>query len=115
MKLSFIELPPFERYRKVQLSDDEYRSFQHELLDYPVQGDVIQYSGGLRKIRIADSESNKGYRGGARVIYYYFLDGAQIWLFSAYGKGEKADLNESEKRAFKVVLENLKAMARGKE
>lgn len=115
MKLLFIELPPFERYRKVHLSDDEYRAFQNELLENPEKGDVIQNTGGLRKIRIADNERNKGKRGGARVIYYYFLAGAQIWLFGAYGKGEKADLNESEKRAFKVVLESLKAMARGKE
>ena len=100
---------------KLSFFDDEYLDFHNYLLENHEKLYVIQNAGGLRKIRIADSERNKGKRGGARVIYYYFLDGAQIWLFSAYGKGEKADLNESEKRAFKVVLENLKAMARGKE
>lgn len=115
MKLTFIELPPFERYRKNHLSDDEYMAFQTILLNEPDKGDVIQGTGGLRKIRIADESRNKGKRGGARVIYYYFVEGAQVWLFAAYGKNEKADLNENEKRAFKAVLENLKAMARGKE
>jgi toxin higB-2 len=34
-------------------------------------------------------------------------------FFAVYRKGEKEDLNETEKRTFKVVLENLKALARG--
>ena len=95
MKLTFIELPPFERYRKEHISDEAYRLFQNELLDNPEKGDVIQGT------------------GGARAIYHYFVNGNQIWLFAAYGKGEKEDLNETEKRTFKVVLENLKALVRG--
>lgn len=113
MKLTFIELPPFERYRKEHISDEEFRLFQNELLDNPEKGDVIQGTGGLRKIRFADPFRNKGKRGGARAIYHYFVSGNQIWLFAAYGKNEKVDLNEAEKRAFKAVLENLKALARG--
>ena len=113
MKLTFIELPPFERYRKEHISDEAYRLFQNELLDNPEKGDVIQGTGGLRKIRLADHSRHKGKLGGARAIYHYFVNGNQIWLFAAYGKGEKEDLNETEKRTFKVVLENLKALARG--
>ena len=41
MKLLFIELPPFERYRKVHLSDDEYRAFQNELLENPEKCDLF--------------------------------------------------------------------------
>ena len=113
MKLTFIELPPFERYRKEHISDEAYRLFQNELLDNPEKGDVIQGTGGLRKIRLSDHSRHKGKRGGARAIYHYFVNGNQIWLFAAYGKGEKEDLNETEKRTFKVVLENLKALVRG--
>lgn len=67
MKLTFIELPPFERYRKEYLSDDEYRTFQNELLENPRKGDVIQGTNGLRKIRI--SLAQRGKRGGARAVY----------------------------------------------
>lgn len=113
MKLSFIELPPFDRYRQAHLSDDEYRAFQNELLGNPEKGDLIQGLHGLRKIRIADSTRNKGKRGGARVVYYYFVSGDQIWLFSAYGKDKQEDLTDDEKRGFKAVLDRLKTLARG--
>ncbi|GAC11672.1 hypothetical protein GCHA_3742 [Paraglaciecola chathamensis S18K6] len=36
----------------------------------PKQGDVIQGTGGLRKLRVASK--GKGKRGGSRVIYYFF-------------------------------------------
>lgn len=111
MKLSFIELPFFEKYRKEHLTDDEYRRFQNELLENPEKGDVIQGVNGLRKIRL--SVKGKGKRGGARAIYYYFVNGAQIWLFTAYDKNEQEDLTNEEKKVFSKVLENLKRMAKG--
>ena len=68
MKAVFVESSIFEKHRSDYMSDDEYSAFQRELLSEPVKGDVIQGTGGLRKIRV----SAKGKRGGARVIYYYF-------------------------------------------
>lgn len=63
MEALFIELPPFEIHRAEYLSDDEYRSFQQMLLAQPDCGDVISHSGGLRKVRFADSRRQKGKRG----------------------------------------------------
>ncbi len=40
------------------------------LLKNPEAGDVIEGTGGLRKIRYADEKRGKGKRGGLRVIYY---------------------------------------------
>jgi hypothetical protein len=36
----------------------------------PDAGDVIEGTGGLRKLRFADLRRGKGKRGGLRVIYY---------------------------------------------
>ena len=47
----------------------------------------------------------KGKRGGLRVIYYYLLSDAQVWLMTLYNKGEMSDLNATEKRALKSALE----------
>lgn len=41
MKLAFVELPFFEKYRAEYLSDDEYRALQNELLENPEKGDLI--------------------------------------------------------------------------
>ena len=45
--------------------------FQLELLKNPEAGDLIEETGGLRKIRFSDQRRNKGKRGGLRVIYYW--------------------------------------------
>ncbi len=71
MKSVFVESSIFEKYRNEYLSYEEFRLFQAELMFNPKQGDVIQGTGGLRKVRVVSK--TKGKRGGSRVIYY-FLD-----------------------------------------
>lgn len=66
MNVTFVELPPFEEYRKKYLDDDSFRLLQNELLKFPDKGELIQGTGGLRKLRIADIIRQKGKRGGAR-------------------------------------------------
>ncbi|WP_234393746.1 hypothetical protein [Fangia hongkongensis] len=64
----FIETDIFTEDVKALLSDDEYAEFQSYLAENPLIGDVIQQTGGLRKVRW--SAKGKGKRGGVRVIYY---------------------------------------------
>jgi hypothetical protein len=71
MDALFIELPPFQRYRQDYLDDELFRSLQLELLKAPEAGDLIEGTGGLRKIRFVDERRHKGKRGGIRVIYYW--------------------------------------------
>nr|MDC2856015.1 type II toxin-antitoxin system RelE/ParE family toxin [Ningiella sp. W23] len=81
MKSLFVESSIFEKYRELYLSDDEYRLFQADLMVNPKQGDVIQGTGGLRKVRVASK--GKGKRGGSRVIYYY-LDEKDVFIYSLF-------------------------------
>jgi hypothetical protein len=62
-------------------------------------------TGGFRKLRWTDSRRGKGKRGGLRVVYYYFVSDAQIWLMTVYDKDEAADLTTVEKRALKAAIE----------
>ena len=70
----------------------------------PTAGNVISGTGGLRKIRIADSRRGKGKRGGLRTIYYWQDDEAAFWLFMIYDKDEMEDLSKGEKKALKQLL-----------
>jgi Protein of unknown function (DUF1044). len=70
----------------------------------PEAGDVIEGTGGLRKVRFGDKRRGKGKRGGLRVIYYWWLGGAQFWLFTLYDKDEAADLTTEERKALKALL-----------
>ena len=68
----------------------------------PKKGDVIQGTGGLRKIRVAGKD--KGKRGGSRVIYY-FLDNLQrFYLLTIYSKNEISDLSADQKKQLKAFL-----------
>ena len=68
-------------------------------------GDVIEGTGGVRKIRKADPRRGKGKRGGLRVIYYWWLDGAQFWLFTVYDKDQADDLTAEQRKVVKRLLD----------
>lgn len=100
----FIEAVPFTKYLKDYLNDDEYCGLQNFLIEQPEAGDLIQGTGGLRKLRWASN--NKGKRGGIRVIYYWQVFEDQIYLITLYAKNEISDLSVKEKRALKLMLED---------
>ena len=99
----FKETPVFTRQIVKLLSDDEYGKLQQALVINPEAGDLIQHSGGLRKVRWRTA--TRGKRGGIRVIYYWFVSEDQIFMLLAYGKGEKDDLSAKE---IKILRELVK-------
>ena len=91
MRAVLIELPAFERSRETYLDDDGFSRLQEALMANPEAGEVIQGTGGLRKLRFSDARRSKGKRGGLRVIYYYWTGGPEFWLFTLYDKDEMSD------------------------
>lgn len=104
VKTLFKELPAFTRYRADYLTDEGFRGLQNALMTNPVPGDVIEGTGGLRKMRYADPRRGKGKRGGLRVIYFWWEAGRQFWLFTLYDKDEASDLSATERKALKEML-----------
>lgn len=113
MYATLIELPIFSKYREDYLDDYEYSKLQELLVNNPASGDLIQGTGGLRKLRYGDSSRGKGKRGGLRIIYYWWVNAYQIFLFTIYNKNEMTDLSHDQKRKLKELLENeIKARSR---
>jgi hypothetical protein len=106
VKALFVELPAFEWQRGEYLDDEGFRRLQQTLMANPLAGDVIEGSGGLRKLRFADTRRGKGRRGGLRVIYYLWTGGPQFWLFTLYDKGEAADLTARQRALLKERLKD---------
>ena len=106
MKAVFVELPAFARYRADYLDDEAFSQLQNELMKNPAAGDVIEGTGGLRKLRFADSRRGKGKRSGLRVIYYWWDAGTQFWLYTLYGKDEMTDLTAKQRRDLKAALKS---------
>ena len=104
MKALFVELPAFSRHRAEYLTDEGLRALQNVLLKNPAAGEVIEGTGGLRKVRHGDPRRGKGKRGGLRVIYFWWGPGRQIWLFTLYDKDEMDDLTAKERSMLKDML-----------
>lgn len=105
MEALFVEMPPFERHRETYLNDEAFRELQIVLMLDPYSGDVIQHTGGLRKLRYKDLKRGKGSRGGLRVIYYWWQTRLQFLLFTLYNKNEMADLTHAQCHLLHDMLE----------
>lgn len=88
--LSFIETPLFTRLVGDYLSDEEYAALQAHLAQYPESGDVVPWSGGVRKLRW--SAAGRGKRGGVRVIYFARVAKGVIWMLTIYAKNEAENI-----------------------
>jgi hypothetical protein len=99
-----IETPVFTAQVKELLPDEDYRRLQWHLARYPYAGDVIQGTGGLRKIRW--TAGGKGKSGGVRVIYFHVVSLSQIRLLLIYRKGLKDDLSRAEKKVLRAINED---------
>ena len=106
MKATFVELPPFERIRKDFMDDDAYRQLQQQLMDTPQIGDMMEGTGGLRKLRQPDPRRGKGKRSGLRVIYYWWSGGDQFWFFTVYDKDQADDLTPAQCKVLKQLLKS---------
>lgn len=85
------------------MDDDEYSALQKYMVDNPKIGDVIQGTGGVRKLRW--SYDKKGKRGGVRVIYYHADALHQLRMLLVYKKGEADDLTAAQKKTLKKVVD----------
>ncbi|VAW88968.1 RelE-like translational repressor toxin [hydrothermal vent metagenome] len=98
-----IESSIFTKLIKELMSDDEYKDFQEVLVNRPDTGDLIQGSGGLRKIRW--KLERRGKSGGVRIIYYWVTADDQIRMLYAYPKGKQENLTKEQLAVLKKMIE----------
>jgi hypothetical protein len=103
MLFSFRETTRFTRRVLEYLGDDAYAQLQWYLIRRPDAGDLIQGSGGLRKLRWA--AGGKGKRGGARVIYYWATARGEIFMLDLYAKSERVDITPDEVKELRELVE----------
>jgi hypothetical protein len=91
---TLVEVPEFLRKSQDLLTNEEKQSLINYLAAHPQAGDLMQGTGGIRKLRWATQ--GRGKSGGVRVIYYYHNETIPIFLLTVFSKGEKANLSKSE-------------------
>ena len=72
----------------------------------PKCGELITGTGGVRKVRFA-SKAGKGKPGGSRVIYFFHNETIPVFLVGVFGKGQRDNINDAEKRAFRKATRNI--------
>lgn len=92
---TIVELPEFLRRSDKLLNNSERLSIINYLAEHPAAGDIMQGTGGIRKLRW--SAQGKGKSGGVRVIYYYHNGSMPLFLLTVFGKGEKSNLSKNER------------------
>ncbi len=92
---TIVELPEFTKKSNKLLTESERESVINYLAAHPASGDIMQGTGGIRKLRW--SAMGKGKSGGVRIIYYFHDKLTPVFLLSLFGKGEKANLSKSER------------------
>ena len=78
--------------------EKELAKLQRELNQHATKGPTDPGTGGLRKVRIADSTRGQGKSFGARVHYVVAEQRRTIYLVFVYAKGESDTLTAKQKR-----------------
>ena len=103
----FIFTKPFlASWKAMGLDSESLKILEEILLDNPHIGDVIQGTGGARKMRI--QLEGRGKSGGGRVIYLDVFEKEKLYLLFAYPKNVQEDLTEEQKKSIKMLIEAIK-------
>lgn len=109
---TIVEMPEFQKRSERLLSNSERISIINYLAKHPASGDIMQGTGGIRKLRW--SAQGKGKSGGVRVIYYHHNESLPLFLLTVFGKGEKANLTKAESNDLAKITSLLVKNYRGK-
>lgn len=101
-----IETPAFLASAKDEnVSDEERKAIVDYIAANPDAGDVMQGTGGARKLRFAGK--GKGKSGGFRIITFYADTDIPVFLLDIYSKDSQANLSQAEKNELRGILTAL--------
>lgn len=107
MTRTFIYTTPFRNcWKMMGLGDDDLQELEKVLLANPHIGDVIEGTGGARKMRI--QLEGRGKRGGGRVIYLDVYERENLYLLFAYPKNVQSDLTPDQKKAIRNLVDAIR-------
>lgn len=109
MLTTITELPEYIRRSTELFNESERKSVIDYLAAHPRAGDVMEGTGGIRKLRWG--RGSRGKSGGVRVIYYYHDWRLPLYLLTIFGKNERANLSKAERNDLARVVELLVSIA----
>ena len=87
------------------LADADRRAIIDHLAAHPADGDLIEGTGGVRKLRWG--RDGRGKSGGVRVIYYFHSEAMPLYLLTMFAKNERANLSKAERNELAGLVDLL--------
>jgi len=103
--LTVAEVPEYIRSSEKLLSNGERRGVVDYLAAHPKAGDLMEATGGVRKLRWG--RGGQGKSGGVRVIYYFHSEAMPLYLLTLFAKSERANLSKAERNDLAELVEIL--------
>lgn len=103
--LTIAELPGYIRTADKLLAQQEREDLIRYLAHNPQAGDVMEGTGGVRKLRWR--RSSQGKSGGVRVIYYVYDGSMPLYLLTLFAKGDRANLSKAERNELAALVDLL--------
>lgn len=100
-----VETPSYLSKARAFFSETELAVIVDKVARDPQCGDLLQGTGGFRKVRVA--RAGMGKRGGARVIYIYRNASFPVFLVTVFAKNEKQNLSKAERNALKERADEI--------
>lgn len=113
MKREFIYFKPFEKnWNSLGLTEKDLEELENIINSSPDAGDIIQGTGGLRKLRF--SLPNRGKSGSVRVLYIDYMYYEQVYFLNVYAKNEKENISDKEKQLYKSIIDEISSVLKSK-
>ena len=107
MTREFVYTEPFRKcWKAMGLSEVDLKKLEEILLENPQLGDVIEGTGGARKMRI--QIECRGKSGGGRVIYVDVFEKEKLYFLLAYPKNVQDNLTPDQKKQVRKLVEAIK-------
>ena len=103
--LTIAELPEFIRTADKLLSEIERQDVIRYLAEHPKAGDLMEGTGGVRKLRWR--RGGQGKSGGVRVSYYFHDELMPLYLLTLFAKGDQVNLSKAERNDLAGLVQLL--------
>jgi len=106
--ITIAEVPEYIRLAEKLLTEAERQDVVSYLAAHPKSGDLIEGTGGMRKLRWG--RGGRGKSGGVRVIFYYHSELMPVYLITLFAKNERANLSKAERNELAKLVDILVAV-----
>jgi hypothetical protein len=103
--ITVAEVPEYIRHAEKLLTETERQDVLSYLAAHPKSGDLIEGTGGIRKLRWG--RGGRGKSGGVRIIYYFHSELMPLYLLTLFAKNEQDNLSKADRNEMAKLVDIL--------